>query len=194
MLSDNTSINRFVILKAILKCLKLIAKNCSHDENGHIISEIYAINTDGVFMTKPKYQYPNKKDVKFEVSNISKTFLTDSPATYFEKHYGENLFLDNYTDQKGNGIIYYGGPGCGKTYKLCEMASKATNPIILSFTNKAIKNVKKVFKNQYPESRLEFECYTFDRYFCDYYGRDITNLKDKTIFMEEYSMRPNISG
>ena len=72
----------------------------------HIISEIYAVNTDGVFMTKPKYQYPNKKDVKFEVSNIGKTFQTDSPATYFEKHYRENLYLHNYTDQKGNGVIY----------------------------------------------------------------------------------------
>ena len=51
--------------------------------------------------------------------------------------------------------------------------------------------MKNVFKGQYPESRLEFECYTFDRYFCDYYGRDITNLKDKTIFIEEYSMTPN---
>ena len=74
------------------------------------------------------------------------------------------------------------------------MPSKASNPIILSFTNKAIKNAKKVFKDQYPESRLEFECYTLDRYFCDYYGRDITNLKEKTIFIDEYIMTPNISG
>ena len=51
--------------------------------------------------------------------------------------------------------------------------------------------MKNVFKDQYPESRLEFECYTFDRYFCDHYGRDITNLKDKTIFIEEYSLTPN---
>ena len=187
ILSANTSINRFVISEAILKCLKLITKNCSHDENGHIISEIYTVNTDGVFMTNSKYQYPNKKDVKFEVSNIGKIFQTDSLATYFEKHYRENYIPDNYTDQKGNGVIYFGG----KTYKLCEMASKATNPIILSFTNKATENVKNVFKDQYPESRLEFECYTFDRYFCDCYGRDITNLKDKTIFIEEYSMTPN---
>lgn len=99
ILSNNTSINRFVISEAMLKCLKLITKNCSHDENGHIISEIYAVNTDGVFMTNSKYQYPNKKDVKFEVSNIGKTFETDSPATYFQKHYRENLYLDNNTDQ-----------------------------------------------------------------------------------------------
>ena len=52
ILSDNTSINRFVISEAILKCLKLITKNCSHDENGHIVCEIYAVNTDGVFYDK----------------------------------------------------------------------------------------------------------------------------------------------
>ena len=156
-----------------------------------MISEIYAVNTDGVVMTNSKYQYPNKKDVKFEVSNIGKTFETNSPATYFEKHYRKKYIPDNYTDQKGNGAIYYGGAGCGKTYKLCEMASSATNPIILSFTNKAIENVKKVFKHHYKGVDLEFEWYTFDRYFCDYYGRDVTNLKDKTIFIEEYSMTPN---
>lgn len=46
------------------------------------------------------------------------------------------------------GVIYYGGAGCGKTYKLCEMAPTTINPIILSFTNKAIENVKKVFKER----------------------------------------------
>lgn len=136
---DNTSINRFVISEAILKCLELIATNCSHDENGHIISQIYAVNTDSVFMTNTKYQYPNKKDVKFDVSNIGKTFETDIPAIYFEKHYRENLNLDNYTDlESETNCVYHGGAGCGKTYKLCELASAATNPIILSFTNKAI--------------------------------------------------------
>ena len=31
----------------------------------------------------------------------------------------------------------------------------------------------------------------FDRYFCDYHGRDISNLQDKTIFIDEYRMTPN---
>lgn len=91
----------------------------------------------------------------------------------------------------GNGVIYYGGAGFGKTYKLCEMAPTTINPIILSFTNKAIENVKKVFKEHYKGMDLEFKCYTLDRYFCDYHGRDVTSLKDKTIFIEEYSMTPN---
>ena len=104
---------------------------------------------------------------------------------------GKNIFQIIIQIKKGHGAIYYGGAGCGTTYKLCEMASSATNPIILSFTNKAIENVKKVFKDHYKGMDMEFECYTFDRYFCDYYGRDVTNLKDKTIFIEEYSMTPN---
>ena len=52
-------------------------------------------------------------------------FQTDSNVTYFEKHYRENLNPDNYTDYMGNGTIYYGGAGCGKTYKLCQLASEA---------------------------------------------------------------------
>lgn len=84
--------------------------------------------------------------------------------------------LAENTDYKGNGIIYYGGTGGGKTFKLCEMATKATKPLILSFTNKAIENVKKVFREQYPETGLELMCYTFDRFFCDYYGRNRSNL------------------
>ena len=61
----------------------------------------------------------------------------------------------------------------------------------MSFTNKPIENVKKVFIEQYLELELEFKCYTLDRYFCDYYRRDISILEDKTIFIEEYSMTPN---
>ena len=71
------------------------------------------------------------------------------------------------------------------------MASNVQNPIILSFTNKAIENVKRVFKDHYKETYLEFNCYTFDRYFYEQHGRDVSTLKDKTIFIEEYRMTPN---
>ena len=42
----------------------------------------------------------------------------------------------------GDGAIFYCQAGCGKTTKLIKLAAEATNPIILSFTNKAIENVK----------------------------------------------------
>lgn len=57
----------------------------SRDENGNSVSELYAINTEGIFMTNPKHKYPNKKDVEFDVEHIGKIFQTDTPATYFEK-------------------------------------------------------------------------------------------------------------
>ena len=189
--SDNTSINRSVISQGILKCLNMMCKNWSHAGNGNSIRKIYAINTDGIFVTNPRKQHPNKKDAKFDISHIGKTFQTDSPATCFEKQYRENFNPDNYTDYVGNGAIYYGVAGCCKTYRLCKMASEAENPIILSFTNKAIENIKEQFRKRYQHTGLENECNTFDRYFCDYHGRDISNLQDKNIFIDEYSMTLN---
>ena len=59
--SDNTSINRFVISQSILKCLNMLHDNASHDTNGNGISQVYAINTDGVFMTNPKKPISQQK-------------------------------------------------------------------------------------------------------------------------------------
>lgn len=96
---------------------------------------------NGVFMTNPKQQYSNKKDVKFSSDQIGNVFTTNS---------------------------------------------KATNPIIQSFSNKAIENVKTRIGDS-----LRDKCYTFDSYFNSYHNRDISHLADKTIFIEEYSMTPN---
>ena len=71
---------------------------------------MYAINTDGIFMTNPKNQYPNKKDVKFTIDSIGQIFQTDSPAVYFEKHYRENFNPDNYTDCVGSGVFFMASP------------------------------------------------------------------------------------
>ena len=81
--------------------------------------------------------------------------------------------------------------GCGKTYRLWQKALAADDPIILSFTNKAIQNVKSVLCDVYNNYELAKKCYTFDLFFCDHHGRDITALEDKTIFVYEYSMTPN---
>ena len=174
--SDNTSINRFVISQAILQCLNLIYDDWTNE------SELYSVNTDGIHMTDPKKQYPNKKDVKFETKNIGSVYTTDSMPVYFEKHYRENFDSSNYTDYVGGGCIYYGAAGCGKTTKLVKLATKATNPVILSFTNKAIENIKSRISEE-----LRDKCHTFDSYFCDYHGRDTSSLKGKTVFIEDYT-------
>ena len=54
-----------------------------------------------------------------------------------------------------------------KTEELCNLILKEENPIVFSFTNKAVQNVSKV-------------CYTFDSYFCDW-NDSSRNIKDKTI-------------
>ena len=134
--SDNTSINRFVVLQAILSCLDLIYDNWTDD------SLLYSVNSDGVFMTNPKHQYPNKKDVVFSTDLIGKVFTTNSECLYFEKHNRNNFDPDDYTDFCGRWCDLLWSGGCGKTTKLIKLAAEATNPIILSFTNKAIENVK----------------------------------------------------
>lgn len=178
--SDNTSINRFVVSQAILSCLNLIYDNWTGK------SELYSINTDGVFMTNPKHQYPNKKDVEFSSDQIGNAFTKNSECVYFEKHYRDNFNPDDYTDFVGGGVFYYGQAGCGKTMKLIKLALQATNPIILSYTNKAIENVKTQICDD-----LRDKCYTFDSYFNSYHNRDISHLVDKAIFIEEYSLTPN---
>ncbi|XP_068704713.1 uncharacterized protein [Montipora foliosa] len=186
MFSDNTSVNRFVVSQAILKCLELIRK-CYGDK-----SALYAFNTDGIFITNPKVALRNKKDVEFNIKNIGKAYVTDSPLCYFERHYRENMDYDSYKVEKGEGCMYNGQAGSDKTTKLCKMVMKADEPIVFSFTNKAVQNVKdRLKKMEYDGDDI---CYTFDSYFHEWNCSVETNLKslkDKTVFIEEFSMVPN---
>ncbi|XP_068692731.1 uncharacterized protein [Montipora foliosa] len=187
LFSDNTSVNRFVVSQAILKCLELLRK-CYGEK-----SALYAYNTDGIFITNPRVILENKKDVVFDIKNIGKAYITDSPLCYFERHYRENMNFDSYKAQKGEGCMYNGQAGSGKTTKLCKMVKETEKPIVLSFTNKAVQNVKdKLKKMQYNGDDI---CHTFDSYFCEWNGlssgTNLKSLEDKTIFIEEFSMVPN---
>jgi len=76
--------------------------------------------------------------------------------------------------------------------KGCEKVKKTENPLVLSYTNKAIENVKsRLISKGYEKEEANKLCHTFDSYFCEWNGRDINSLKDKTIFIEEFSMVPN---
>ena len=70
--------------QAIFSCRNLIYENWTDE------SQRYLINTDGVFMTNPKYQYPNKYEVELRTDQIGKVFTTNSEPLYFEKHYCNN--------------------------------------------------------------------------------------------------------
>ena len=179
--SDNTSVNRFVVSEAILKLLQLI-KEC-HGKD----SKLYAYNTDGIFLTNPdpEFKLKNKKDVKFKLKHIGKPFITDTKLVYFEKKYRENLDYESYKSESGNGKMFIGQAGSGKTTKLCEMVKQSENPLVLSYTNKAVENIKERLGDDYKE-----KCHTFDSYFCEWRETD-NSLKTKTIFIDEFSMVPN---
>ena len=154
--SDNTSINRFVVSEAILKCLQLI--EAFHGED----SVLYGYNTDGIFISNPKKSFRNKKDVKFSTKKIGRPYVTDSSLVYFEKHYRENMPKPN-TIKNGKGCIYNGQAGSGQTTRLCQMVIEAENPIVLTFTNKAIENVKnRLIQMGYDNKKTNKICYTFD--------------------------------
>ena len=71
ILSDHTSINRFIISRSILQCLQLLKKNWTKH------SKLYSINIDGFYMINPKHTYRNKADVKFDVKEIGEPFITN---------------------------------------------------------------------------------------------------------------------
>ena len=184
--SDHTSINRFVVSEAILKCLQLI--ETYHGED----SVLNGYNTDGIYISNPKVSFKNKKDVKFSTKKIGKAYVTDSELVYFEKHFRENINISDYTPENGRGCIYNGQAGSGKTSLLCKKVKQTENPLVLSFTNKAIENVKsRLIQSGYEKEVANGLCSTFDSYFCEWNGRNIDSLKDKTIFIEEFSMVPN---
>ena len=184
--SDHTSINRFVVSEAILKCLQLI-KTC-HGED----SMLYGYNTDGIYITNPKVQFKNKKDVKFSTKKIGRAYVTDSELTYFEKHYRENMDMSDYKLETGRGCIYNGQAGSGKMTKLCSMVQETDKPIVLSFTNKAVENVKeRLIQTGYEKELANKICHTFDSYFCEWSNGNYHGLDGKTIFIEEFSMVPN---
>ena len=70
--------------------------------------------------------------------------------------------------------------------------------MVLSFTNKAIQNVKQrayirlapCKENTYFIYFVGQNIYTFDSYFCEW-NDNINNIKDKTVFIDEFSMVPN---
>lgn len=188
ILSDHTSINRFVISNSILQCLTLLKENWTEH------SQLYSINTDGFYMTNPNHKYKNKADFKFNIKNIGKPYVTDSRPNYFEKHYRENMDYKSYADKISKSAkIYYGQAGCGQSTQLCQLIYENDGKaILLSHTNKAVVNIKNQLKDKFDMSleHVKKICYTFESYFYDNI-RGVDDLKDKILFLDEYTMTPN---
>jgi len=111
---------------------------------------------------------------------------------YFEKHYRENMNISDYKIETGKGCIFNGQAGSGKTTKLCSMVQETDKPLVLSFTNKAVENVKeRLIQKGYEKEVANKICHTFDSYFCEWSDGNYHSLNGKTIFIEEFSMVPN---
>ena len=135
-----------------------------------------------------------QKEIKFSTKKIGKAYVTDSRLAYFEKCYCENMTFEDYKTKKGKGFIFIGQARSGKTTKLCQMVVEAKNPLVLSFTNKAIENVKsKLISSGMDKDVVNNICRTFDSYFCEWSNASYhpESLKNKTLFIEEFSMVPN---
>ena len=120
--------------------------------------------------------------------------MTDSQPNYFDKHFRENLYYKCFTDTiSKTGKTYYGQAGCGKSWQLGQLIYENRNKcIVFSHTNEAIVNIKNILKNSHHMSAEQVNkiCHTFESYFYDS-TRGIDHLKDKIVFVDEYSMTPN---
>lgn len=86
-----------------------------------------------------------------------------------EKKYRNNIESD-YVIETGKGKMIIGGAGCGKTTRLIEDATKSKNPIIFSFTNQSVSDIR----NRLPVD-MKDRVHTFDSYFNEY-ASDVENL------------------
>ena len=50
--------------------------------------------------------------------------------------------ISEYKVESGKGSIFNGQASSGKTHSLCKMVMQVDNPLILSFTKKAVENVE----------------------------------------------------
>lgn len=64
------------------------------------------------------------------------------------------------------------------------MVLEAENPIVLSFTNKAVENVKNwlTCKEEMSKEDANKTCFTFASFLCEWKGRNISNLETNRYF------------
>ena len=183
-MTENCFINGHVVSGSILKLLEVIEEACDR----HTITNGY--NTDAVYCENPCKEYPiNSKGQKFTSDLIRKVLqnIGETPSM-IDKSYRKNMDINDYILERGKGTLITGAAGCGKTTKLINDAKESKNPIIFSFTNKAVDNIR-----SRVDDSLKNKVHTFDSYFNEFIS-DAENLKllaNKDVFIDKFSMVPN---
>ena len=120
---------------------------------------------------------------------IGKVFQkTGEIPSLIEKNYRKDIDVSGYTLERVKGMLITGGAGCGKTTKLINDAKERKNPVIFSFTNEAVDNIR-----SRVDDNLKSKLHTFNSYFNEFKS-DAENLKllaNKDVFIDEFSMVPN---
>ena len=183
-MTENCSLNRHVISGSIVKLLEAINEAC--DKN----TEIHGYNTNAVYCTRAKKGYPikNKKD-KFTSDQIGKVFqkIGETPSL-IDKSYRKDINIKEYIRERGKGLLVTGGAGCGKTTKLINDAKGSKNPIIFSFTNKAVDNIR-----IRVDDSMKSKVHTFHSYFNEFISdaKNLKQLSNRDVFIDEFSTVPN---
>lgn len=127
--------------------------HCCYSED----SVLYGCNADGIYSTGSKMNFRNKKDISLAKKKKQKQKNWQSIQ--------ENMCFDECHVKKGDGVLHNEQAGSGETQELCELVKQSEECIVLSFTNKAVNNVKtslQVFG--YDKTQVNKLCYTFDSY------------------------------
>lgn len=75
------------------------------------------------------------------------------------------MCFDECHVKKGDGVLHNEQAGSGETQELCELVKQSEECIELSFTNKAVNNVKTSLQAfGYDKTQVNKMCYTFDSY------------------------------
>ena len=87
----------------------------------------------------------------------------EETPSLIDKCYRKDINIEDYKIERGKGVLVTGGAGCGKTTKLINDAKESDNPIIFSFTNKAVDNIRNKV-----DDKLKNKVHTFDSYFNEF--------------------------
>ena len=134
------------------------------------------------FCTKRKKMYNSNSFVRHWNSQ-SIVDAIESGIEYKNERKGYDA--SDYLFERGDGKFVYGGAGCGKTTDLVSSVLEATNPIVMSFTNKSVENLKRLL----PPSYASCVC-TLSKFFSNPVEQKIQLLQGMHVFVDEFSMVP----
>ena len=176
---DNTSIWRHIICGGLINLVKLIENHYDAEK-----STLIGVRVDSIYIKKPIKTTPkdleklgHRWENEFHIPHIKE----HEPRPVFDEKYfkrREWKKTKNEKDVEGKSFCCQGMGGSGKSYLLLENNDDDT--IVLSFTNKAINNLRN--KNK------DINISTLSKYFGHDMDRRRSMKEIKKIQIDEYSM------